>query len=50
MLGEQVESLLNPRAEGMRDALRILLNARDAMEHQSTAGWLMLTALCGPWI
>lgn len=45
VLAEDVKTLLNPRAEGNREALRILLNARDAMEHQSTADRLMLTAL-----
>lgn len=45
VLGESLGTLLGPRAEGSRQALRVLLNARDAMEHQSTADLLMLTAL-----
>lgn len=45
VLGEQVEALLEPRAEGNREALRILLNARNIMERQSTADRLMLTSL-----
>ncbi|MGL3806097.1 IS110 family transposase [Paeniglutamicibacter sp. R2-26] len=45
VLGEQVEALLDPRSEGGREALRILVNARSAMERQSTADRLMLTAL-----
>ncbi len=45
VLGEQVEALLEPRAEGNREALRILLNARNAMERQDTADRLMLTSL-----
>lgn len=45
VLGEQVEALLHPRAEGDREALRILLNARAAMERQGTADRLMLTSL-----
>lgn len=45
VLGEQVSALLDPRAEGNREALRILLNARDVMEHQGTADRLILTSL-----
>jgi transposase len=45
VLGEQVEALLDPRAEGNREALRILLNARTAMERQGTADRLMLTSM-----
>jgi transposase len=45
VLGEQVEALLEPRAEGARQALRILLNARSIMERQGTADRLMLTSL-----
>ncbi|PYI65467.1 IS110 family transposase [Arthrobacter livingstonensis] len=45
VLGEQVGALLDPRAEGNREALRILLNARDAMERQGTSDRLILTAL-----
>ncbi len=45
VLAEEVSALLEPRAEGHRDALRVLLNARNAMEHQGTANRLMLTAL-----
>lgn len=45
MLGEQVKALLDPRAEGNREALRILLNARTVMERQSTADRLMLTSM-----
>lgn len=45
VLAEEVSALLEPRAGGDREALRILLNARDAMERQSTADRLSLTAL-----
>jgi transposase len=45
VLAEDVSALLEPRTEGPRAALRILLNARDAMEHQGTANRLILTAL-----
>lgn len=45
VLAEDVSPLLQPRAGGNREALRILLNARDAMERQSTADRLSLTAL-----
>lgn len=45
VLADDVSALLEPRAEGVRAALRILLNARDAMEHQGTANRLMLTSL-----
>ncbi|MGB9036030.1 MAG: hypothetical protein WCC45_16080 [Paeniglutamicibacter sp.] len=45
VLGVDVEALLEPRAEGAREALRILLNARSIMERQGTADRLMLTAL-----
>lgn len=45
VLSEDVAALLEPRAEGSREALRILLNARDAMERQSTADRLMLTSM-----
>lgn len=45
VLADDVSALLEPRAEGPRAALRILLNARHAMEHQGTANRLMLTAL-----
>ena len=45
VLGEEVEALLEPRAEGAREALRILLNARTVMERQSTADRLVLTSL-----
>lgn len=45
VLAEEVSALLQPRAGGNREALRILLNARDAMEHHSTADRLRLTAL-----
>ena len=45
VLGEQISALLDPRAEGNREALRILLNARDTMERQGTSDRLILTAL-----
>ncbi|MDQ0095963.1 transposase [Paeniglutamicibacter psychrophenolicus] len=45
VLGEQIEALLDPRSEGDREALRILLNAKSAMERQGIADRLMLTAL-----
>ncbi len=45
VLAEDIGALLKPRAEGPRDALRVLLNARDSMERQSTADRLILTAL-----
>ncbi|MDQ0093056.1 IS110 family transposase [Paeniglutamicibacter psychrophenolicus] len=45
VLGDQVEALLDPRAEGNREALRILLNARTVMERQGTADRLMLTSM-----
>ena len=45
VLGEQVSALLDPRAEGNREALRILLNTRDTMERQGTSDRLILTAL-----
>lgn len=45
VLGEQVKALLDPRTEGNREALRILLNARTVMERQSTADRLMLTSM-----
>ena len=45
VLGEEVEALLEPRAEGNREALRILLNGRTVMERQSTADRLILTSL-----
>ncbi|MCG2621237.1 IS110 family transposase [Arthrobacter sp. I2-34] len=45
VLGEQVPALLVPRTEGDREALRILLNAREAMERQATSDRLILTAL-----
>ena len=45
VLAEDVSALLEPRAGGNREALRILLNARDAVERQSTADRLSLTAL-----
>lgn len=37
VLAQDVSALLQPRAGGNRQALRILLNARDATERQSTA-------------
>ncbi|ASN39190.1 IS110 family transposase [Arthrobacter sp. 7749] len=45
VLGEQVEVLWVPRAEGNRGSRRILLNARNAMVRQDTADRLMLTSL-----
>ncbi|MDO5745974.1 MAG: transposase [Micrococcaceae bacterium] len=45
VLGEQVEAMLEPRAGVNREALRILLNARNAMARQDTADRLMLTSL-----
>lgn len=45
VLSEQVSALLTPRAEGSRGALRILLKAREAMEHQATSDRLILNAL-----
>lgn len=45
VLGEQVEALAEPRSGGNREALRILLNARNAMVRQDTADRLMLMSL-----
>ncbi|WP_427019167.1 transposase (plasmid) [Pseudarthrobacter sp. P1] len=45
VLGIDVLSLLRPRPDGDRNALRILLNARRSMEGQRTADRLALTAL-----
>jgi transposase len=45
VLGAEVSSLLQPRAGGDRNALRILLDARRLMDHHRTANRLALTAL-----
>ncbi|MCC9069408.1 transposase [Arthrobacter cryoconiti] len=45
VLAEHISALLDPLAEGDREALRFLLNARDTMEHQGTADRLILSAL-----
>jgi transposase len=45
VLGTEVSSLLQPRADGDRNALRILLDARRLMDRQRTADQLALTAL-----
>lgn len=45
VLGAEVSSLLEPRADGDRNALRILLDARRRMDHHRTANRLALTAL-----
>lgn len=45
VLGVEVSSLLKPRADGDRNALRILLDARRLMDRQRTADRLALTAL-----
>lgn len=45
VLAEQVGALLTPRAEGNREALRVLLDARGIMDRQCTADRLALTAL-----
>lgn len=45
VLGIDVESLLQPRADGDRNALRILVNARRSMDTQRSADRHALTAL-----
>jgi transposase len=45
VLGTEVSSLLEPRADGDRDALRILLDARRLMDRQRSADRLALTAI-----
>lgn len=45
VLGIEVAALLEPRADGERNALRILLDARRLMDRQRTADRLALTAI-----
>ncbi|KAA0973074.1 IS110 family transposase [Paeniglutamicibacter gangotriensis] len=45
VLGIEVASLLEPRADGDRNALRILLDARRMMDRQRSADRLALTAI-----
>lgn len=45
VLGIEVSSLLEPRADGDRNALRILLDARRIMDRQRSADRLALTAI-----
>ena len=45
VLGIEVSSLLEPRADGDRNALRILLDARRLMGRQRSADRLALTAI-----
>lgn len=45
VLGQEIGQLIEPRAAGARSALRILLAARNLMDHQRTANRNALTAL-----